>query len=95
MDSDVFGPILAILIVAVSVIMILRGPLGKALARRIEGSKAADEDTAERLSEVEHRLMALEGAQERILELEERLDFTERLLAREKTGKALKPEVEE
>ena len=89
MPPDILAPLIAVITVAASFVLVLRGPLGKALARRIEGSRM-DEDAAERLSEVETRLMALEGAQERILELEERLDFAERLLARDKAA-ALKP----
>jgi hypothetical protein len=38
---------------------------------------------AERMAEVEDRLGALEAMQERVLELEERLDFAERLLTRQ------------
>ena len=88
MDPESFrhsiAPLAALLVVAVSVILVLRGPLGRALARRIEGSRAADHDAAQRLEEVEARLQSLELTQERMLELEERLDFAERLLAREK-----------
>lgn len=39
------------------------------------------EEEREQLAELEARLGELERAQDRILELEERLDFTERLLA--------------
>ncbi len=39
------------------------------------------EMTAERIAELEQRMAELESAQTRIMELEERLDFTERLLA--------------
>ncbi|HEV8123389.1 MAG TPA: hypothetical protein VGP80_04050 [Gemmatimonadales bacterium] len=82
--ENVFAPLFALVLVAVSGVLVLRGPLGRALAKRIEGSKAADHDTAQRLEEVEARLQTLELTQERMLELEERLDFAERLLAREK-----------
>jgi hypothetical protein len=39
------------------------------------------EMTAERIAELEQRMLDLEAAQGRVAELEERLDFTERLLA--------------
>ncbi len=42
---------------------------------------SSGEFTAERLAEVEARLEALEGEGRRLYELEERLDFAERLLA--------------
>lgn len=38
----------------------------------------------ERVAQIEDRLMELEAAQQRVMELEERVDFTERLLARER-----------
>jgi hypothetical protein len=61
-----------------ALVMILRGPIGRALARRLEGqSGVADE----RLGEVERRLQELETREQRVSELEDRLDFAERLLA--------------
>ena len=44
-----------------------------------------------RLAEVEERLRYLEGDHERMIELEERLDFAERLLARQQEGERLLP----
>jgi hypothetical protein len=38
---------------------------------------------SERLAEVEDRLHYLEGLQDRVVELEERLDFTERMLTKQ------------
>jgi len=38
----------------------------------------------ERLAELEQRMLELEGQQGRMLELEERLDFTERMLAQQR-----------
>lgn len=86
MPSDAVAPFVVMLVLFLSVagVLILRGPVGRALGRRIEGTKTADEETTQRLEEVEARLQALELTQERMLELEERLDFAERLLARDK-----------
>lgn len=42
---------------------------------------AVDED---RITQLEDRLLELENAQQRVMELEERVDFTERLLTRER-----------
>lgn len=41
-------------------------------------------DSPERLEELEYRVTELESVQQRVLELEERLDFAERLLARQR-----------
>jgi hypothetical protein len=57
---------------------ILRGPLGKALASRISGEAAA----ADMLPEVPEAVYAeLDDLRVRVGELEERIDFSERLLA--------------
>lgn len=50
------------------------GPIGRALARRIEGRGIEAED-------LERRLGQLDLQSRRLQELEERLDFAERLLA--------------
>lgn len=61
-----------------ALVIILRGPIGRALARRLEGqSGVADE----RFGEVDRRLHELEAREQRVSELEDRLDFAERLLA--------------
>ena len=63
-------------------VLILRGPLGKALARRIEGgSSQVDSRVVPVVEELQGRVAELEERAERIHELEERLDFAERLLA--------------
>lgn len=49
--------------------------------RRGSTTGPADED---RLAQLEERVLELEAAQQRVMELEERVDFTERLLARER-----------
>ena len=67
------------------------------LALRRERSPAGittGEMAAERLVDLESRMMDLEAAQARIVELEERLDFAERLLARPAEAKALPESVE-
>jgi hypothetical protein len=71
-------------------VALLTGPVGHAIARRIAGKRAepgpgttglsTGEMAAERIAEVEARLAELESRQDRLLELEERLDFAERLL---------------
>ena len=56
--------------------LVLRGPLGKALAERIHsGTVAAGEVPPELLED-------MDDMRNRMVELEERVDFTERLLAK-------------
>jgi hypothetical protein len=57
----------------------LLAPLVHAFARRLEG-KHHGVDPAE-LADLRQRVQELEGQQGRVLELEERIDFAERLLA--------------
>jgi hypothetical protein len=57
------------------------GPVGRALARRLE-SAPGDAAGAE-LDDLRGRLAATEQLQARVAELEERLDFAERLLTRQ------------
>lgn len=71
-----------VLFLTIGVVLILRGPVGKAFARRIEGKAGADPALAERIDELEHRLADMEQERARFGELEERLDFAERMLAK-------------
>lgn len=81
--SDVAPAIIScVLFLSAAAVIILRGPLGKAWARRIEGQSAPPD--ASSLSDLEGRLARLEQQVDRLHELEERLDFTERLLAQER-----------
>lgn len=81
------APVIAtsVFFIAFASVLILRGPLGRAIARRIEGSDgtAADPGIARRVAELEAQVAELEHRADRIAELEERLDFAERLLARQ------------
>ena len=72
--------------------VLLRGPVGRAIASMLEGSSLPDGETSQLLDDLQHRLALLEQrgmtsgeveqAYNRIAEMESRLDFTERLLAR-------------
>ena len=57
-------------------------PVIKAIARRIEAGGAAADARGE-LEELRERVRQLEQANPRLAELEERLDFAERLLAQQ------------
>ncbi len=54
-------------------------PIVRALARRLEG-RAGNAEMEAQLEDLRERVRELEGVQMRVAELEERLDFTERLL---------------
>lgn len=54
------------------------GPLGAAIARRIGGPS---EEPAAELEDLRDRIQTLEAQQDRVAEVESRLDFAERLLA--------------
>ena len=72
-------------IMLVAVVLVLRGPVGRALARRIEGTAGQSEGLSlAEADELRSRMSELELQQSRLSELEERLDFAERLLANER-----------
>jgi hypothetical protein len=63
------------------ILAVLLWPLIKAIARRIEGGAAGGEVQAE-LEDLRERVRQLEEMKPRMLELEERVDFTERIVAK-------------
>lgn len=63
-------------------------PLFRALARRIEG-KTADRELRAEIDELRARLQELESGQQHVAELEERLDFAERLLSQQRSADRL------
>jgi hypothetical protein len=60
-------------------VLIARGEIGKAVAHRIRGGSPPDERVQGELAEVRQEL---DLVRQELGELHERLDFTERLLAR-------------
>ena len=65
--------------VGAGAIAIFFGPIGRAVGRRIEGQKRIAGDSE--MQELRARVEQLEAEQGRMAELEERLDFAERVLA--------------
>jgi hypothetical protein len=63
--------------------IIFRGSVGKAVAAMLEGHSAEDPMLAARVAELEDRLQEVSLETQRFMEIEERLDFTERLLAQQ------------
>jgi Tfp pilus assembly protein PilO len=70
-----------ITLLVMTAITIVLWPLARALARRLEGRGAVDAALRAEVEQLQHRLGEVDVMQGRIAELEERLDFTERLLA--------------
>jgi hypothetical protein len=78
------GPPALVAIVFLSLIAatIILWPVMRALARRLEGKGAADVALRTEVDQLHQRLAEVDGLQHRLSELEERLDFAERLLTR-------------
>jgi hypothetical protein len=55
-------------------------PIARAIARRLEG-RGSDPQLLQQVEELRDRMRDFDSVQHRVAELEERLDFTERLLA--------------
>jgi hypothetical protein len=82
-SGDMAGMVITIVItICVAGTIVLRGPLGKALARAIELGAGGHPQDDPKIAQLEQRVAELEAAQGRLAELEERVDFAERLLVR-------------
>ena len=82
MDGEkllIAGMILAVMTLLGKVVV----PIAQAYARRLEGSAGVSRNPAE-FAELEARVHELEIRESRVAELEERLDFTERMLAQQR-----------
>ena len=76
-DSPAFVFVFLAVIAAATLVL---WPLARALARRLEGKAGPGEAVLNELEELRTRVRELEGTQSRLMELEERLDFIERIL---------------
>ena len=73
--------IVMIILAALTAATIVLWPLARALARRLEHRGSADAALRGELEQLHQRLGEVDAMQTRIAELEDRLDFAERLLA--------------
>src|SRR5918911_215598 len=88
------GPPIALLIViaALTAAVIILWPLMRAFGRRLEGKAGGDPALRADVEHLQARLGEVDTLQQRVAELEERVDFTERLLAQshDSQGRALR-----
>jgi Tfp pilus assembly protein PilO len=64
-------------------------PLMRAIGRRIEGKTLSDPALREEMEQLRARLSEVDQLQHRVMELEERVDFAERLLAQRREPERL------
>lgn len=85
MPPDVLAPmvVMVVLTVTIGATIVLRGALGKALADRIADRRTGDPPT-ERNAEVGQLREELDDVRIQLAELQERVDFAERLLAQQR-----------
>jgi Tfp pilus assembly protein PilO len=92
------GPptVLLIVIAALTATVIILWPVMRALARRLEGKGGGDAALRSEVEQAQLRLAEVDALQQRVSELEERVDFTERLLAQahESQARAIRGEVQ-
>ena len=84
LDSPALVMIIVTVVVAATLIL---WPLVRALARRLEGKGGAGAALQAEVEELRARVHELEVSQGRILDLEERLDFTERILTQKEPAR--------
>jgi Tfp pilus assembly protein PilO len=73
--------LVAIVVFSLIAVTVILWPVMRALARRLEG-RGADPGLRQEVEQLQHRLEEMETLQARMAELEERVDFTERMLVR-------------
>ena len=85
------GPpaIVMIVFMALLATTVILWPVMRALARRLDGKGAADPALHAEIEQLHQRLGEVDALHQRVGELEERIDFTERMLARAQTPAAL------
>jgi hypothetical protein len=80
-NGGIDAGVVTIVVFALIAATIILWPVIRALARRLEG-KSVDPALREEVERLHHRLEEMDTLQGRLAELEERVDFTERILVR-------------
>jgi len=81
MNGGIDAGVVTIVVFALLAATIVLWPVMRALARRLEG-KSADPALRDEVERLQHRLEGMDALDARVAELEERVDFTERMLVR-------------
>ena len=86
------GPPAIVMIVFLGLLAttIILWPVMRAFARRLEGKGASDPALHAEIEQLQHRLGEVDGLHQRVAELEERIDFTERIVAQGREPDRLK-----
>lgn len=95
MEESRQDPLGVVGIVAGAVVfaVLLRGPVGKAIGKMLDGGETVDTRLTQRVEQLEAQVFDSVSDQQRIAELEERVDFAERMLAqRQNAGTFPAPE---
>ncbi len=78
--------------IGVPMAVVFMGPaIAKAVGRRIDGKTGGGEELAQEVADLRAELGDVEALRHRLAELEERVDFAERMLARQREAAALPP----
>jgi hypothetical protein len=72
--------VVAIVVICIGLIKIFRGPVGEAVAARLRGTSGGSDPAT---------VAEMESLKQRLAEVEERLDFAERLLSQGAHGEPL------
>ncbi|MGH7522373.1 MAG: hypothetical protein ACREMI_13945 [Gemmatimonadales bacterium] len=94
MGDDVIGLVAVILLFGGGTLFLLAiSPIGKALAARITGKKVAidDDETVALVKDMRSELEELHHLPEQLSELGERVDFLERMVAKQREAERLPP----
>lgn len=80
--QETIGIVLVVIVLAIVVIKVF-GPLARAWARKLEG-KVGDPELRAEVDHLRDQLAEVDGLRGRVQELEERVEFAERLLSQKR-----------
>jgi len=90
--DDIVGLVAVVMLFGGGTVFLLAiSPVGKALAARLSGKKQVDDDAAEELKELRREVEDMRHLPEQLSELGERVDFLERLVAKQREAERLPP----